>query len=110
MDTDTLVSIDYPAIAKQIVKLSDLRLKAQFVGHSLVQTERRFSLQDSRYYAVTALIATTIDPKKAGAVTKKLLAALDDFQVGMTVGMESAAVNARREVFVAEFLRFEFGG
>jgi hypothetical protein len=106
---NTLQAIDFSAVARQLVKLSDIRQKSYFAGHSLIHA-KDFSSEESRYYSITALIATAIDPGRAGAVTKRLLAALDEFQEQQMIGLSAGEFDAQREAFVERFLRSEYLG
>ncbi|HEY4247720.1 MAG TPA: hypothetical protein VGM64_12750 [Lacunisphaera sp.] len=99
--------IDFSSVARQIVKLSDIRQTSYFSGHSLIHA-KDLSPAESRYYSITALIATAIDPGRAGAVTKRLLPALDEFQGGQMIGLSAEEFDAQREVFVERFLRGEY--
>jgi len=104
---DTPVLIDYDAVAKQLLKISDIRKTEPLTRRSPAQVSN-FSREDYRYYTVTALIATAIEPQKAGAVTKKLLVALDKFEADVSTGLPPSIAERRREVFVADFLREEY--
>lgn len=106
---NALEAIDFPAVARQIVKLSDIRQKSYFAGHSLVHA-KDFSPDDSRYYSITALIATAIEPSRAGAVAKRLLPALDEFQTQQLIGLSPEEFDAQREGFVERALRAEYLG
>lgn len=98
---------DFSSVARQIVKLSDIRQKNFFAGHSLIHA-KDFSPGESRYYSITALIATAIDPGRAGSVTKRLLPALEEFQDEQPNGLSREELDAQRGDFVERFLRNEY--
>jgi hypothetical protein len=98
---------DFSSVARQIVKLSDLRQKNFFAGHSLIHA-KDLSPGESRYYSITALIATAVEPSRAGAVTRRLLPALDEFQAGQPIELSSEECEAQRAGFVERFLRNEY--
>jgi hypothetical protein len=104
---DTPVLIDFHTVARQIVKISDIRKKETLTSQSPVQA-KDFSREDYRYFTITALIATAIEPSKSAAVTKRLLSGLDRFETDMLDGLPSSVSEHRREVFVAEFLKYEY--
>jgi hypothetical protein len=106
---DAPILIDYPSVARQVIKLFDVRQKAPFTHHSLLQA-RGFSKDDSRYYSIAALIATAIEPRRAGAVTKKLLPALDAYQNEKRVDLPPEELESRRAEFVERFLKLEYAG
>jgi len=96
---------DYPAIARQVLKISDFRQRTQLQELSL---NKNFSQETARYYAVAAVIATAIEPQKAGAVAKKLLTALDGFQKEKLDARDPEEAQHCREEFVERFLKFEY--
>jgi hypothetical protein len=102
------VLLDYRAVARQIIALSDVRKKTQFAKHSLLQAKDS-SQEDSRYYAITALVATSIEPRRAGAVTKRLLPALDAYQNEKLADLSPEEGELQRTEFVERFLKFEYG-
>ena len=104
---NTPVLIDYTTVARQILKVSDIRKTETFSRRSTAQSED-FSREDYRYFTITALITTAIDPQKAGPVTKRLLNALDKFEIEMLTGLPPSVREHRREVFVTEFLKHEY--
>ncbi len=105
---DTPVLIDFHTVARQIVTVSDIRKQETLTRHSPVEA-KDFSREDYRYFTVTALIATAIEPSKSAAVTKRLLSAMDKFETDTLDGLPASVSDHRREVFVAEFLKHEYG-
>jgi hypothetical protein len=108
MNTNSILP-DYHDVARQIVRLSDIRQKSPQAANPSMHA-RNFSDADSRYYAITALVATAIEPRKAGAVTKKLLPGLDAYENEKLVGLPAEELEIRRTEFVERFLKFEYAG
>lgn len=105
----TSVLPDYHDVARQIVRLSEIRRKTHFPEHSSPHA-KDFTKADARYYAVTALVATAIEPRRAAAVTKKLLPGLDAYENEKLGGLSTEELETRRTEFVERFLKFEFCG
>ena len=101
------ILIDYTTVARQILKVSDIRKSETFAGRSTSHSAD-FSREDYRYFTLTALITTAIGPQKAAAVTRRLLDALDKFEVETLTGLPPSVWKRRREVFVTEFLKYEY--
>ena|SRR5215216_1778577 len=99
------VAYDYPAIAKQILKVSDFRQKTPLTERSL---NKDFSQEIARFYAVSSVIATAIEPEKADTVAKKLLKSLDAYQREKLSSLKPEDALHCREEFVADFLKSEY--
>lgn len=98
---------DFSSVAQQIIKISDFRQKMHFTEDPLVRG-KEFSSESARYHSVTAVIATAVEPQKAGSVAKKLLASLDAFQKEKLQNLTPEEATKSREMFVERFLRFEY--
>ena len=105
MDAPTL--IDFPTVAGQILKISDVRKMENFTHHSQVYSKK---LHPGR---LPLLHGDSVDrhgdrTAKGRCVTKRLLSALDKFETEMLDGLPESVSDRRRHVFVEEFLKSEY--